>query len=135
MAMDEVRARYLRDRVLTATPAQRVVMLYQRLSLDLNLAQAAAETDAYAAGAHLSHAMQIVAELQSSLNTNIGGPAENLSSIYAYLLNELLTVRGGDIGPLSGLREIVATLTEAWSRAAEQITSDGPAAAAGAWVG
>ena len=79
MAIDEIRARYLRDKVLTASPAQRVVMLYDRLGLDLTLAQAGIADDPFAAGAHLSHAMQIVAELQSSLDVNAGGPAVNLS--------------------------------------------------------
>jgi flagellar secretion chaperone FliS len=135
MAMDEVRARYLRDRVLTATPAQRVVMLYDRLTLDLNLAQGVAATDEYAVRTHLSHALEIVAELHASLNTSAGGPAENLASIYAYLLNELLAARGGEYERLPALQAIVTTLGEAWSRAAEQVAGESAVAAAGAWVG
>ncbi|MCU1659904.1 MAG: Flagellar protein FliS, partial [Pseudonocardiales bacterium] len=82
MAADDARARYLRDRVLTATPAQRVVMLYDRLALDLGLAStvaasavgisavgtSAVDTDRHAVAAHLSHALEVVAELHASLD-------------------------------------------------------------------
>lgn len=137
--MDEVRARYLRDRVLTATPAQRVVMLYDRLGLDLSLAGAAeARADS---GEHLTHAMQVIAELQASLDVSAGGPAENLSSIYPYLLNELILIRGGDDTRLGGVQEIVATLRDAWVQAADQVISaaapspDTVPRVAGGWVG
>jgi flagellar secretion chaperone FliS len=136
MAVDELRARYMRDRVMTASPAQRVVMLYDRLGLDLTLAQAGMADDPFAAGAHLSHAMQIVAELQSSLDISAGGPAVNLSSIYGFVMNEIITIRGGDHARLPGIATIVATLRDAWAQAAEQLANEPTAqAAAGAWVG
>lgn len=133
MPVDEVRQRYLRDRVLTATPAQRVVMLYDRLGLDLTQAEAAA--DAIAAGAHISHAMQIVAELSTSLNVAAGGPAENLASIYSFLLRELVAARGGELDRLPAVRTIVTDLRDAWAKATEQVASTGTPLAAGAWVG
>jgi flagellar protein FliS len=136
MAIDEIRARYLRDKVLTASPAQRVVMLYDRLGLDLTLAQAGIAEDPFAAGAHLSHAMQIVAELQSSLDISAGGPAANLSSIYGYLINQIIAIRGGDHDRLPGIASIVSTLRDAWAQAAEQLANEpNVTAAAGAWVG
>jgi flagellar protein FliS len=95
MPGDEVRARYLRDRVMTATPAQRVVMLYDRLGLDLT--RAGEEPDEIAAGKHVSHAMEIVAELRASLDITAGGPADNLAAIYAFLLRELVAVRTGQL--------------------------------------
>jgi flagellar protein FliS len=134
MAVDELRARYLRDRVLTATPAQRVVMLYDRLGLDLTLAASA--EDSFAVGERLSHAMQVVAELQASLDVTAGGPAENLTSIYGYLMSELIAARGGEIARLDGAARIVTTLREAWAKASESVTSTPPdRVAAGTWVG
>lgn len=135
MPVDEVRERYLRDRVMTATPAQRVVMLYDRLGLDLTLAEGS--EDAIAAGGHLAHAMQVVAELHASLNVTVGGPAGNLASIYTYLLQELLAARGGDTARGAGVRVIVTELREAWAQASEQVSAQtaAAAAAAGAWVG
>lgn len=135
MPGDEVRARYLRDRVMTATPAQRVVMLYDRLGLDLTRASEA--EDSFSAGQHVSHAMEVVAELRSSLDVTAGGPAENLASIYGYLLSELAGARGHETTKLPPLRGIVSSLRDAWARAGEQISASQPAAAAavGSWVG
>jgi flagellar protein FliS len=138
MAVDELRARYLRDRVMTATPAQRVVMLYDRLALDLTLAESA--EDLASAGAHLSHANQVIAELLSSLDVSAGGPAENLSSIYPYLLGELIAVRGGQAERLAGAQQIVATLRDARAQAADMVMTGADATGteapriAGGWV-
>jgi flagellar protein FliS len=129
---DDFRTRYLRDRVLTASPAQRVVMLYDRLSLDLTRA---ADPDGLAA---VDHAVQIVTELLASLDQGAGGPAENLAALYGYLIRELLAVRSGERERLTGAAEIVETLRSAWTAvAAGAAPSAAPAtpAAAGAWVG
>ena len=134
MPVDDVRARYLRDRVMTATPAQRVVMLYDRLGLDLTLAQNC--PDAASAGAHLSHAQHVVAELRSSLDVTAGGPAENLAALYAYLLTELIEVRGGDTDRLPGVCSIVSTLRDAFATAADQVAAEANAQSSPtAWVG
>lgn len=132
MAFNEARARYLRDRVMTATPAQRIVMMYDRLSLDLT--QAATAEDPAAAGTHLGHAMTIVAELQGSLDSTGGPAAQNLSSLYAYLLRELVAIRGGDLSKLPPVSEIVSNLRATWAQAAEQVSQPVAAAASGSWV-
>lgn len=132
--MDDVRARYLRDRVLTASPAQRVVMLYDRMLLDLRLAATADDT--YTTGTHVSHALQILAELQGSLDHRHGGPAENLTSIYAYLIGRLLEARiSGDLAGLDALITIITDLRAAWAQAAMPDTSAAATSAATAWVG
>jgi|1186.fasta_scaffold458034_2 flagellar protein FliS len=141
MTADELRNRYLRDRVLTASPAQRVVMLYDRLTLDL--ARAASATDGQPGdgqpGEHLDHAVQVVTELLASLDVSAGGPSENLSSIYGYLLRELLAVRLGEPDRLPGVAEIVEDLAIAWREVAATAATARPATAAGtlaagAWV-
>lgn len=140
MNADDIRARFLRDRVLTATPAQRVVMLYDRLLLDLTRAAEAAEEAV--AGPHLSHAMLIVAELQSSLDFSAGGPADNLARIYGYLLRELIDARGGHRDKVPGLMAIVGDLRDSWARAIDELSGRGAAyapaqsepVATGAWV-
>jgi flagellar protein FliS len=138
--MDDMRARYLRDRVLTATPAQRVVMLYDRLVLDLTRA---AQTDRNDRCEHIAHASQIVAELFGSLDLRAGGPAENLASIYGFLLKELMNLpAGGALEQLTPLIEIATTLRSAWASAAQQSAHDSEVAAeasgrrlVGSWVG
>jgi flagellar secretion chaperone FliS len=142
----DLRERYLRDRVLTATPAQRVVMLYDRLLLDLTFA--AESPDDLGAAPHLSHAMLIVAELQASLDPSAGGPAENLARIYGYLIQQLIGARSGGRDGLPGLVGIVSALRESWAAAIEQLSgavaqkdgseSSAPhrvTAPAGAWIG
>ena len=120
--MDEIRARYLRDKVMTASPARRVVMLYDRLGLDVRQARAA--TDPMTLNSHVSHALDIVTELYGSLNAAAGGPAENLASIYGFLINELMTARStGEPGRLAASEKIVTDLRQAWAGAAEQLAS------------
>jgi flagellar protein FliS len=132
--MDDARERFLRNRVMTATPAQRIVLLYDRLGLDLT--RAARTDDPQEFGAHLSHALAVVAELSGSLDPTVGGPAAGLADIYGYLTGELLAARGThDRARLEAVAGIVSTLRSAWAQAAESL--DRPAAPAGvsAWVG
>lgn len=129
----DLRARYLTERVMTATPGQRVVMLYDRLSLDLvRAADSYSASDPHSAAAHIDHAMQVVAELAGSLKPAVGGPAENLASLYGYLLRELSAVRSGSVAKLAGAQGIIGSLRDAWSKA---VASTATPAAAGAWVG
>lgn len=132
MNADELRTRFLRERVLTASPAQRVVMLYDRLVLDLGRTAADTSTERTR---HIDHAVQVVAELRASLDEGAGGPAENLASIYGYLLRELIAARGGAVDRLPKLVEIVETLRAAWVQVAQETPQASGTAAAGAWVG
>lgn len=121
--MDDIRSRYLRDRVLTATPVQRVVLLYDRLVLDLGRARAAG-TDRVEAGSHLGHATQIVAELLGSLDQTAGGPATNLADLYHYLLRELLAAQvSGDPASLASAESVVERLRDAWTTIADSAGS------------
>jgi flagellar protein FliS len=132
--MDEARERFLRNRVMTATPAQRIVLLYDRLGLDLT--RALAEPDPYAFGEQVAHALAIVSELLGSLNVSAGGPADNLASIYGYLTRELLAARGdNDPARVQTVAGIVSTLRDAWAQAAEIVDAAPQPARAGAWVG
>jgi len=122
---------------MTATPAQRVVMLYDRLGLDLNLA--ASTDDVAVRGGHLSHAMQVVTELRGSLDLSAGGPAENLLGVYGYLLTELIAIRGGAVQKLPAVTQVVTELRGAWAQVADVTAAGanpaGRVSGAGAWVG
>jgi flagellar protein FliS len=129
--VDDLRARYLRDRVLTASPVQRVVMLYDRLALDLRLARDAA--DGPSAGIHLGHASSIIAELYGSLNMSAGGPADNLANLYPFLLAQLTETRSsGDLSRLDIVEPIIATLRDAWTSAANTTAESDRVSAASA---
>lgn len=111
---------YLKASVSTASPATLLVMLYERLVLDLQRADAAlAEGHNSMAHEQLVHAQDIVTELRSSLKPEIwsGGPA--LASLYDYLYSELVRAN------IRKDREItrfclktVSELRDAWREAA-----------------
>jgi flagellar protein FliS len=136
------RQRYLADKVNTATPAQLIVMLYDRLTVDIERAATAQSAGDLAAGsAPLLHAQQIVTELHSSLNVSVWAGGEQLASLYVYILLEIIGVHGTpDPERLRAVGQIVLDLRSAWSQAAEQLTSgvrlsEHEPVASGAWVG
>ncbi len=127
MSAVAARRRYLADQVSTASPAALIVMLYDRLALDLEVA-----TTAYAAGQPLeaglalSHAQRIVGELLTSLDPTAWTGAADLAALYRYLLDGLITARAaGHPAALRGLAAIVASLRAAWAQAAV-IVAGGP---------
>ncbi len=130
--MDDARVRFLRDRVMTATPAQRVVMLFDRLALDLQRALDSADsTEPLAAGEHIGHATTIVAELLGSLDRTAGGPADNLGALYMFLLNELTAARvSNDCTRIVPLQAIVAGLRDAFAEAAATLAGTAARSAA-----
>ncbi|PRY18245.1 flagellar export chaperone FliS [Kineococcus rhizosphaerae] len=118
--------RYLADSLSTASPAALLVMLYDRLVLDLQRAE-----EAQLAGnrgiAHenLVHAQAIVLELESSLDPEGWEGGAGLKAIYAWLLTELpLANVSGDASRTGACREMTAELAEAWRQAAlEHLTA------------
>jgi len=126
MAADDARARYLADRVMTASPAQRVVMLYDRLSLDIARAKAAyAEEDVITACTNTSHALRIVSELRGSLDVTMWDGAENLAGIYAFLMNDLIDAgRPAGRHKLDAIAKVVTDLREGWNAAMEAAASE-----------
>ena len=122
--MDDIRARYLRERVLTASPAQRIVMMYDRLMLDLERAKRAEAADF---SKHVGHSVDVLAELLGSLDHTAGGPADNLASIYGFLIGELMLMRAsGNRDRLDVLTSMIGKLRDAWIGAAEQLATVEP---------
>ena len=125
MSAAALRARYLGDTVATASPQQLLVMLYDRLALDLERGQTALIAgDRETASEQLQHAQEIVMELQSSLQVDVweGGP--RLASLYTWLLTELITANvKGDLRRVGDCRKIVEPLRDAWREAAASLAS------------
>jgi flagellar protein FliS len=120
--VDPARARYLADAVATATPARRIVLLYDRLWLDIQRAQAAQDCGDTAARDHLQHAQQIIAELLGSLDVSAWPGAANLASLYSYLLRELIDeVLEPRPGRLAAATRIVFDLRSSWQQAEAQL--------------
>jgi flagellar protein FliS len=135
------RLRYLADAISTATPAQRIVMLYDRLTLDIERAAVAA--DEGVTSPHARHAQQIVAELLSSLDGSTWSGAPDLAGIYGFVLSELIGASSApNAARLRAAGKIVAELRTSWFEAGQKLNGDsGPGqprvstSAAGAWMG
>jgi flagellar protein FliS len=111
---------YLAASVSTATPSQLLVMLYERLVLDVQRA-----TDALRRGepsqAHepLLHAQEIVLELNASLDVNTWDGAAGLASLYDSLHHELVKANmGKDLKVAEFCLHVVETLRDTWREAA-----------------
>ena len=125
MSTASLRARYLGDTVSTASPQQLLVMLYDRLALDLERGETAmAAGDREMASAQLQHAQEIILELQASLKVDIWDGGPRLSALYAWLLSELIRANvKGDLRRIADCRAIVEPLRDAWAEAAASLAT------------
>jgi flagellar protein FliS len=133
MTNPALRARYLAQSVATASPAQLLVMLYDRLVVDLTQAEEALRAgDRELGSARLMHAQDIVAELRGTLDLTAWEGSAGLSQIYGFLLTELIKANvRGDADVAASCRGLVEPLREAW-REALHLTRAADAAAASA---
>ncbi|RBY77065.1 flagellar export chaperone FliS [Blastococcus sp. TF02-09] len=123
MSAAALRARYMGDTVATASPQQLLVMLYDRLALDLERADTALGAgDRDEARVQLQHAQEIVFELRSSLRVDLweGGP--RLDALYGWLIGELVQANiKGDRNRVSSCQKVVEPLRDAWRAAAASL--------------
>ena len=125
MSTASLRARYLSDRVATASPQQLLVMLYDRLALDLERGHdAMAAGDRQTASQQLQHAQEIILELQASLKVEIWDGGPRLAALYSWLLAELIRANmKGDLRRVNDCRKIVEPLRDAWREAAASLAA------------
>jgi flagellar protein FliS len=111
---------YVGSMVSTASPARLLVMLYDRLLLDLQrAAEAQGAGDHATAAPQLMHAQEIVLELQSSLDLQAWGGAAQLSSIYSWVHRELIRANvQRDVTVTQSCLRLVEPLADAWREAA-----------------
>ncbi|MCJ1713029.1 flagellar export chaperone FliS [Curtobacterium sp. VKM Ac-2922] len=128
------RAQYTNESVLSATPAQLVTMLYDRLLLDLHRAEAAQTTNDWdAARDQLLHAQAIVGELSSTLRIDAWDGGEGLLAIYNYASTSLITANvHRDVQATRDCIRILEPLRRAWHDAASTMTATAPVASGGA---
>jgi flagellar protein FliS len=120
-----LRTRYLHDSVATASPARLLIMLYERLVLDLTQAESALLAgDRATAGPRLLHAQEIIAELHGSLRLDVWDGAAHLADIYGFLLNELVAANvNADAHRVAACRSLVEPLLDAWRQAAVEVAA------------
>ena len=125
MSAASLRARYMGDAVTTASPQRLLVMLYDRLALDLERAQTAlAGGDRQEASGQLQHAQDIVLELRSSLQVDAweGGP--RLAALYTWLISELVQANvKADRNRVASCLQVVEPLRDAWRHAAASLAA------------
>jgi flagellar secretion chaperone FliS len=120
MTSPAMRARYLADSVNTASPARLLVMLYERLVLDLSQGEAAMKGGRREEGGErLMHAQEIVLELRATLDDAVWDGAPGLAQIYEFVVNELITANiKADIKRIVACRTLIEPLLDAWRQAA-----------------
>ncbi|GAA4662926.1 flagellar export chaperone FliS [Arthrobacter cryoconiti] len=76
---------FAREAVLSASPARLLVMLFDRLMLDMGRAEAAQTAEQWdVARENLMHAQEIIGELSGSLDLDAWDGAAGLLGIYSY---------------------------------------------------
>ena len=115
-----MRERYLADSVATASPAKLLLMLFDRLVLDLSRGeQALLDGNRPEARENLLHAQDIVMELRMSLNHDVWEGAKDLDRIYAFVGTELINANvHGDAVKVRGCRDLMEPLRDTWREAA-----------------
>jgi len=112
--------RYGDDAVTTASPARLLVMLFDRLVLDLARAEhaiGAGERSTW--NTNLLHAQDILAELVSSLDQDAWDGGPGLAALYTWMIAELTRANvGADAGKVAACRDMAEQLRDAWTQAA-----------------
>jgi flagellar protein FliS len=120
MSYSRQAARYRETEVLTATPGQLVVLLYDHLLLSLRRARAAMDArDIDAQGVSLEKGRDVLTELLVTLDRDRGGEvAANLAALYSFLLGELVQVGiRADGARLDRVTHMIGELRDAFAQA------------------
>lgn len=112
---------YRETEVLTATPGQLVVLLYDHLLLSLRRARVAMEAgDLEVRNTALDKSREILTELLVTLDRDRGAEvASNLAALYSFLLGELVQVGvRGDGDRLERVMRMIGELRDAFAQLA-----------------
>src|SRR5216117_1430313 len=121
MSITTFHQRYLTDSVTTASPGRLLVMLYDRLCLDLERAAVAVADGRREDGSSaLLHAQDILLELRGSLRVDEWPAGQGLADLYSFLLTELMQANlRQDAERVTACLDVVAPLRDAWREAAD----------------
>ena len=118
--MTDARSDGLEPAIATASPARLLVMLYERLVLDVQRGiEAQRRNDFQETHRQLTHAQAIVSELQASLPADQFRGGYDLSALYGFLHRQLVKA---DVGEEAAVTDeclrMVTDLCESWREAA-----------------
>ena len=113
-------ATYRDHAVTTASPAKLVVLIFQRLTLDLERALHALETD-QSPHTHLIHAQDLLVALLDALDLDAWEHAPQLAAIYLTVHRDLVTANIDNKPELvHNAHTIITGLKDAWTQAETQ---------------
>jgi flagellar protein FliS len=120
MTSPTMRNRYLQDSISTASPGKLLVMLYDRLVMDLHLGEEALRAgDREEANDKINHGQEIILELRTTLDVEAWAGAPGLANLYGYLLTELIGANiARDADRVATCRGMIEPLRDAWREAA-----------------
>ena len=116
---------YQQTDVLTASPMQLIIMLYDDCLKSLEKAlqgfQVEGPESIEVIGRHLLHAQDVITELAISLDMEKGGEiAQNLHRLYDFALSHLSTANvKQEMKPIQDVISILSELKEAWTEVAK----------------
>jgi flagellar protein FliS len=119
---EEMKQRYLREAVITATPATRLIMIFDKMVMELRVADEGFERrDMKAVNDGLCHAQDILLALRGTLRTDLWDGAVDLCQLYFALYRELVEANlHKDRAQAQRVFGVVSQLAEAWRGAADQ---------------
>lgn len=144
---EQAKKQYTREAILSASPNRLLVMLYDRLLLDLHRAHTAqGEARWDDASEQLLHAQAIIAELRSSLRVDQWDGAVQLQAIYSFTTQELIAANvNKDATKTKECIEILEPLRLTWHEALAKTSepaipvtppsTHGPSASSGGLLG
>jgi len=120
------RATYLDASIATASPARLLVMLFDRLVLDVQRGlDAQRRGDFEETHRQLTHAQDIVMELQSSLRADEFKGGYDLAALYSFLHRQLVMANiRKDAAITDEVLTLVTDLCDAWRQAALQCATE-----------
>ncbi len=131
------RAQYNQDAILSASPNRLLTMLFDRLMLDLQRAEAAqSEQDWNRASGYLIHAQDIVAELAGTLDVERWDGGQNLLAIYLFSSTKLVSANVEH--SIERTREVITImepLRQTWHEAAAIVAAQSSAQYTGSSTG
>ena len=127
-------SQYLSTKVLTATPGELLVMLYDGLLQRLRQSKLCIEEKRVdKAGELLGNAHDIIGELMSSLDAEKSPElADNLLRLYLYCKDLLIQALADlDPAPIDEVYSLLQPMRDAWAEAERSLRTDEPAQAVG----
>jgi flagellar protein FliS len=132
--MTNARAAYMDASIATASPARLLVMLFDRLVLDVQRGlEAQRRGDFEQTHRELTHAQDILLELQSSLRPDEFRGGYDLAALYGFLHRQLVKANiRKDAAITDEVLTMVTDLCDTWREAALQCATEAGAVARGA---